>query len=97
MAITISYGSSESSDSSSDSSSEETIYSAQGYETAAICDNVSDDVDSSDDDASSSDRAHNDDYDEANIYRVIFRHLFASFIRRSIQLCLKNVSYDSSC
>jgi hypothetical protein len=77
--------------SSGDSSGEETIYSAQGYETTAICDDViSDDSDDSDEGKSASassdvnpssspSRRQNDDEDEyceENIYRVIILHIF---------------------
>ena len=63
ISITIRYGA----NAASESSSEETIYSAQGYETTAICD-VSDDDTS---DTSSDDHAQNDLYNEENIYRVL--------------------------
>jgi len=77
ISITIRYGS----NATSESSSEETIYSAQGYETAAICDDVSDD-DSSD--ASTDDQAQNDVYNEENIYRVISNAFFAYQMDRLI-------------
>jgi hypothetical protein len=75
-----------------DSSGEETIYSAQGYETTAICDDVfSDDSDESESASASSDvnpssspsRRQNDDEDEyceENIYRVIILHIIIILI-----------------